>query len=327
VTLKFALPTCALLSLLAWTPAIHAQDAAPSADRIRSAAAEYDAGRRAFIERKFEEAAIHFENAYHDAPRAEALRNAIRARREAKQYARAATLAALAQTVYADDQTTMVVVHDALTEASPKLHRLVATCAPACGIVADGRAITLENATKTTLFLDPGSHTLVVSFGEDRSLERKIVAKAGGHEELTFDAPAPAAAPPPPPSVVAPPVTTVPPPAAPEHRKPLGPAVFFVGAGLTAVGIAATTISGIDAINNPGQDKVRSECVGLGERCGAYQDGRDAQARTNVFLGITAGVAVVTAVVGIFFTDWSSSKPSVVGRRFTPSARGLSVAF
>src|SRR5450432_2394137 len=84
-----------------------AQDAAapaapPSAERIRSGAAEYDAGGGAFMENKYEEAAIHFENAFHDAPRAEALRNAIRARKDAKQFARAATLAALAERIYAD---------------------------------------------------------------------------------------------------------------------------------------------------------------------------------------------------------------------------------
>ena len=62
-----------------------------------------DRGRRAYLAKDFEQAAVHFENAYRDAPRAETLRLAIRARRDAKQLARAATLAAIAQQRYPDD--------------------------------------------------------------------------------------------------------------------------------------------------------------------------------------------------------------------------------
>ena len=84
---------------LAATPA-RADD---NADRIRTAAKEFDEGRRLYLENQFEQAAIRFENAYVDAPRAEPLRNAIRARRASKQYARAATLAQLALDQYESD--------------------------------------------------------------------------------------------------------------------------------------------------------------------------------------------------------------------------------
>src|SRR4051794_39715037 len=83
---------------------------APSAERIKSAAAEYDAGRRAFTDGKFEDAAVHFENAYHDAPNAQTLRNAIRARKQGGQLARAATLAIIAQQSYSDDEPTQQIV-------------------------------------------------------------------------------------------------------------------------------------------------------------------------------------------------------------------------
>lgn len=292
---------------------------APSAERIRSAAAEYDAGRRAFIEKKFSEAATHFENAYHDAPRAEALRNAIRARREAKQYARAATLAALAQDVYPSDETTMVVVRDTLAEAAPKLHRLIVQCQPACGIVVDGRAITQDDAPKTTLFLEPGVHAVVVSFGEAGARQERVTAKAGGHQELELVPPPPA--PPPAEPEVQEPIRPAPTAAdaGPRRTKPFGPAVFIVGAGLTAVGAALTTVSGIDTLNSPGQDRVRAECAGQGEACSLYQEGRDAQLRTNVLLGVTAGVAVITAAVGLFLTDWKPGAPAPANAaRFLP---------
>src|SRR5207247_7186520 len=106
----------ASLAILAGRPraAVAAEPAspAPSAERIRSAAEEYDMGRRAFIANAFEQAAVHFENAYSDAPPAEALRNAIRARRAAKQGARAATLASLAAIHYGSDATTMALVNE-----------------------------------------------------------------------------------------------------------------------------------------------------------------------------------------------------------------------
>lgn len=297
-------------------PSTSAQ-APPSAERIRAAAAEYDAGRRAFLDRKYEDAAVHFENAWHDAPRAEALRNAIRARRDAKQPARAATLAALAEQAYADDTTTMVVVHDTLTATGPHLHKVTLTCAPACGVAADGRAVSLDDTTKLVFYLSPGAHDVLVSWGEEKTKQIRIDAHAGAQQELALEAPKPA----PPAPVAAPAPAAAPAPVAreappPRHGKPLGPAVFFIGVGLTVAAGVATTVSGIDAANNPGADAVRQNCVGQGDACPDYQKGRSAQLRTNVLIGVTAGLAVVTGVVGLFFTDWASggATPSKTSR-------------
>ena len=291
--------------------------AQPSAERIRAAAAEYDAGRRAFLERKFEDAAVHFENAWHDAPRAEALRNAIRARRDAKQPARAATLAALAEQYYADDTNTMVVVHDTLAAEAPHLHKVTLSCTPACGVVADSRTVSLDDTSKLVFYLSPGSHDVVVSWGEDKTKAIKVEAKAGGQDDLSFEVPKEAAPPaPPPPVVVAPP----PPPREappPVHEKPLGPAVFLVGAGLTVAAGALTIVSGIDTLNNPGQDAVRRDCAGQGDSCPEYQQGRNSQLRTNILIGVTAGLGVVTGVIGIFFTKWSSSSSRLTASRQT----------
>jgi hypothetical protein len=321
---SLAVASCALLAA---APPLHAQpgSAAPGGnDRVQSAAAEYDAGRRAFMEQKYEEAAVHFENAWHDAPRAEALRNAIRARREAKQLARAATLAMVGERVYGDDVTTMVVVRDTLNQTAPKLHKVTLACKPDCELAADGRAVTFENGKLFTFFLEPGPHDVVVTWSDDRSKQLKIVGKAGGSEVLSLDAPVVL-----PPPVVKPVVTPVtedkPPP--PVHEKPFGPVVFFVGAGLTAAGVAATIVSGVDAKNNPGEDAVRRDCAGQGESCPTYQQGRDAQLRTNVLLGATVGVGVLTGVIGFFFTQWSSpahpNQPRAGRPSWSPSLAAL----
>jgi hypothetical protein len=71
--------------------------------------------------------------------------------------------------------------------------------------------------------------------------------------------------------------------------------------------IGVTVWSGIDTVNNPGADRVRAECES--EDCALYQDGLDRQHRTNALVGVTLGVGVATAVIGLFATDWGNKKP------------------
>lgn len=313
----------------------------PSAERIKTAAEEYDRGRRAYIAKDFEAAATHFENAFRDAPRAEALRNAIRARREAKQLARAATLSAIANAKYPSDAPTTQLARDVLKEAAPALQQYDIECKPECAVTADGRVVSQADATSHRIFLDPGAHELAFGFSQDRAVARTVDAKKGGHDALAIDAP------PPKPDAVGSPTVT--PPAtrgaagdrptatttttttatatAPSD-KPLGPPVFFVGAGITVALAAGTVVSGIDAKNNPGVDKVREACVGKGESCPEYQDGKSAETRTNVLLAATLGAAVVTGVIGVFFTQWSRSPSTVkVGAAPLPHGGALSASF
>jgi hypothetical protein len=69
--------------------------------------------------------------------------------------------------------------------------------------------------------------------------------------------------------------------------------------------VGVTIWSGLDAEKNPGTAAVRTDCVGQGTSCPQYQQGLDAQRRTNILLAATGGVAVVTAVIGLFLTQWS----------------------
>src|SRR5882724_1463340 len=81
-----------------------ARAAPPDAERLKTAAEEFDAGRRAFKTGQFEVSAAHFENADRDAPSPEALQSAIKARKEASQAARALTLAAWGVARYPSDK-------------------------------------------------------------------------------------------------------------------------------------------------------------------------------------------------------------------------------
>ena len=132
---------------------------------------------------------------------------------------------------------------------------------------------------------------------DDRSTKVSVDATAGGSQELSLT--------PPPPPQEARRASTAPGPHSPPSTKPFGPAVFFVGLGLTAVGAGLTVWSGIDTQNNPGPNAVKADCVGQGTSCPQYQQGLSSQLRTNVLIAATGGLGLVTAVVGIFFTQWS----------------------
>jgi hypothetical protein len=90
-----------------------------------------------------------------------------------------------------------------------------------------------------------------------------------------------------------------------EPKRGWSPIVFFVGAGLTAVAGAATIWSGIDTLNNPGKDVVRDKCSDT--TCPEYQEGLNHQRRTNILIGVTAGLGLGTAIIGALLTDWSGS--------------------
>ena len=79
----------------------------------------------------------------------------------------------------------------------------------------------------------------------------------------------------------------------------------LTGTFVTAAG-GATAISGIEAQKHPGTAAVRADCAGMGTSCPEYQQGLSAQLRTNVLLGVTGGLGLVTAIVGIFLTQWGA---------------------
>src|SRR4029079_2569392 len=70
---RTALLWCALVAVVVVSTRARADE--PSADRIATAAKEYDEGRRLYLESKYEEAAVHFEKAFVGATRREPLRH------------------------------------------------------------------------------------------------------------------------------------------------------------------------------------------------------------------------------------------------------------
>jgi hypothetical protein len=275
-----------------------ASAADPSPEQLQFAAQEHDLGYRAYSAKQFDEAAVHFENAFFSAPNSAELRSAIRARHEGGQLARAATLAAIGLQKYPHDAAIAKLADSTIADARPKTFEVHVVSVEECNVAVDAKVVAVEKATDFRFFVDPGRHELLVGWSDDRSTKVSLDATSGGHRELTLSPPS---RPAPGPTVA----HTSPTPMTPPPTKPFGPVVFIVGAGLTAVGAGATIWSGIDTQNNPGPNAVKTDCVGQGTSCPQYQQGLGAQLRTNVFLATTGGLGLVTAVIGVFFTQWS----------------------
>ncbi|HEU4412318.1 MAG TPA: hypothetical protein VFS43_44155 [Polyangiaceae bacterium] len=319
------MPRLALALALASATAL----GAPTPQQIRNAADEFDLGVRAARTRDYEGAASHFENADREAPSAEALQGALRARYDAKQWARAASLAELAAERHPQRRNLVAFARSVLSKYGKQLHRVTVRCEPACDVVADGRIIHGSTSRQLAFFLDPGTHTVAVGWGA-MTEAKEVKASAGGSTELQFARPEPTPPEPPPPAPAAPapapppPVALAPPPdpgPRPAARSGgLPPAVFWGGLVATGALGGVTIWSGIDTQNNPGQKRVRDECGEQGRACELYQDGLARERRTNILLAATGGVGLATAVVGVFFTRWGSRPAAAAApARFVPS--------
>lgn len=319
----FVVAAAVALVLGAAAPAF--ADKTPDAAQVRQAAEQFDAGVTAYKQKDFAGAAARFEAADAAVPGAKALRQAIRARLEAGQGARAATLAAQALSRYPTDDVTTKLAKETIAKVEPSVHQVNITCASPCVLALGTRLVPGELNTRWVVYVDPGKVAIGASFaGGSSSSRQEIDAKAGKKSDLRFDveekATRPAVVPGPDQPAAGIPLPTEMPSSEAASKKGSGlhPAAFIVGMVATA-GLGGVTIwSGIDTKNHPGVAAVKAQCVGLGEACPAYQEGRKKQARTNIFLGATAGAAAVTVVLAIL-TNWRGDKKAL-GPTAAPTA-------
>jgi hypothetical protein len=236
-----------------------------------------------------------------------------------------ASLAALARKRHPDADFVKKLTPPILKRAAEELHEVTARCDVPCELVVETKLVHGRPDTERVFYLAPGQHTLRAGWSGGRAQSQPVEATAAGKSEVSFTAPpeekpaddqqpqaaAPAAA------------GDTPAAEGPEDRgvvTPEGwsPTVFFVCAGLTAALGGVTIWSGIDTQSSPGPDTVRTACVGKGQGCPEYQEGLDKQRRTNILAGVTAGVGVVTILVGAFATDWSGRKRTAASATATP---------
>ena len=303
----FSTAAVALVLHLAGLAGAAEEAAEPSPTQVRTAAEAFDRGREAYKQEEYTEAAEQFESADANAPSAAALELAIRARDKAGQLDRAATLAALALARHPDDPNIQKIAPSIIARAKSELFELSLTCDDPCDVTVAGKIAPGRRSTERTIYLAPGKYTVLAGWSGDRSSSQQVEAARGAQGSLEFQAPPVPAAPP----LVAPPTIrgTHSDPLVDERPPPksgaLPQSVFWVGVGLTAVAGGVSIWSGLDTQKNPGPDKVRSACQAGASDCQSlYQQGLDRQHRTNLLIGVTAGVGVVTGVIGAFFTDW-----------------------
>lgn len=304
------------------------------AREVQRAAEHFDEGSRAYQAKRFEQAASHFEAAFSAVPNARALRMAMRARDGASQPSRAATLAALALTRYADDSETTKVASELLAKHGPSLANVNVRCTAPCLLAVNDLALLAGIDAQHTVYVAPGAVKLHASFATGGEAESSLSAKAGGAADVELSPPAEAEEEGADEAVREEPSRARPPRRASdessvEERAPEpgkarddargggswyeSRALFFTSLALTAGVGGATIWSGIDTLQDPGKDAVRAACAGLGESCPEYQRGVAKQDRTNLLVGVTSGAGLVTLLIGSILTDFSPAADRSTG--------------
>jgi hypothetical protein len=96
-----------------------------------------------------------------------------------------------------------------------------------------------------------------------------------------------------------------------EGGRGISPVWFYVGLGATGIAGAATIVSGIDTANQHSHFTNQCSSGNVALDCDTLRsNGQSAQTRTNVLLGVTAGLAAVTAVT-VFFVRWHDTRVGV----------------
>lgn len=276
----------------------------PTPAQIRAAAEAFDLGREAYQRDDYVNAAEQFERADSQAPSETALEYAIRARDKAQQLDRAATLAVLARERHPNGASLSKLVPGLIERAKRELYELTVTCAEPCELAVGGKIVHGMPARTRVVYLPAGEVTVRAGFSEDRGTSATVRAVAGAQGSVHFDVPVPEPAP----AVTPPPAPPPPVDVAPQAEASSGwsPTVFWIGAGLTVAAGAATIWSGVDTLNNPGEERVGRECPRGDTSCPLYQQGLESQRRTNILIGVTAGLGVGTILVGTLWTDWGA---------------------
>lgn len=314
------------LTLMLVTPLAAAQEGPPpppgDVTDVNAAAAAFQEGQRLQLAREHARAAEFFEIADHSAPSPAALRSAIRSHQAAGHAVRAATLSLRARSRDAADPQSAQLADAVLAEAAPRLTRVHVTCSPGCTVTVDRLAVGDGTGESHAFFVEPGPRTLETRWANRGTRTRSLDCTAGQSVELSLDAPPPEPAPPPAPTptVATPPpapvLAVLPPlPTAPVVRprqRPLPPLVFWIGLAATAASAGVLVWSGLDTLS------ARDAYVQRPTEAG-YNDGASREVRTDVLIASTAVLGVATAVVGVFFTEWSGRGAERSGLRTAPS--------
>lgn len=287
----------AALALVSASSVASAQDKPkPTKEQQTAAAAKFKEGERAFAKHDYAGAAVAFEAAYAIAPHPDVLLNAIDSREKAGDLAIAATWCAHLMREYPSQKASNE-ASQRLARLRPKLGRLDLSVqgGKAEGLMIDGRPAELGES-----YVDPGDHIITATLvGPEataegsQAIDKRVNVVAGARVNVLLEK-APE---------VPKPDPVEPKKPAPRDDKPLHPAVFFTGLGLTLVSGAVLIWSGVDT--NAALSEFEKNPTQAG-----FDDGLSKETRTNVLIGVTSALAVASAAIGIFATEWGGGGSS-----------------
>jgi hypothetical protein len=292
------LSACAALPVTLANVAI-AEPAVDDTSTHADAARHFTEGLRAFDRGDYLGAAREFDAAEQLAPHIDVLWNAARAWARTDDKARAATLYARYLRESPVDAPDRGTAQRQLAALAPKLGRVEVHGDHITHLVVDGRA-----SDETTVYVSPGAH--VVSAVVDTSPSTQTVRlEAGQTVSVAFEAEAP---PPPPLATPAPqgvPAPALPaPPSEPRPRGGWSPWVVVGGGLLTATALGFAIWSGLETLDTLNAFNARPTP-------GNLEEGQTRQTRTNVLIGTTAGLALLTGSAAVFFVRWGGKEGQV----------------
>lgn len=283
-----------------------APQAATKAEQTKAEAKkEFQAGVAAFKKKQYDAAAEHFERALELAPHPMALWNAAEAREKAGDIVRAANHYARYVSMATEKEKDRA-------EALLRLDKLEKILGVIEIFGPDASEVTVDDQRVVDLakvYVLPGSHKVSGNV-DGKLLTRRVSVKAGAAAKVRL-APEPEK----PKEQVAEPVSSKPEQEA--SGKP-GPAIFWVGAGVTAVLGGVTIWSGLDT-------KSKRSDFDAQPTAQLYDDGLAAQHRTNYLIGATAAAGVATAIIGVLVVQWKAPQEPKVG--LTPGGASFSMRF
>ncbi|MEO7114085.1 MAG: tetratricopeptide repeat protein, partial [Polyangiaceae bacterium] len=270
-----------------------AQTSTATGGDAKGAGLAFTEGQRAYKHGDFRHAAESFEKAYALLPKLPALWNAARAWQEGGEATRAANLYAKYLSLApptAPDRNNAI---KSLNQLNEKLSRVEIHASDFANVQLDGTAVEgLADAPDHTLvvYVNPGAHVVDGTKNGEHSLQKQTISAGAIVSVVLTIEPKEIQAPPPqpPPQIVVEP-----------HSKGFPPWVLLIGGGLTAVSLGVTIWSGLDTQSQKSTFTQTPTQQNL-------DDGRSKEVRTNILIGVTAGLAVLTGVSAVF-VDWKGS--------------------
>jgi hypothetical protein len=274
------------LGLIFVLPSAIAQAEGESPDDMKAAAKLFAEGQKSYREGDYRHAAEAFEGAYKRAPRLPPLYNAARAWQKGGDPVRAANLYAVYLRKAPPSAPDRNNATSALRDLEGRVAKLEVHASDWTELKVDGAAFDVgdQSAASFVVYVTPGTHVIEGRHG-DKTAQERPVATAGSSMSVVLLAP-----------------KDEPPPVVPvlvekKSRSGWSPIVVAVGGGLTAVAAGFLVWSGVDTLGQRSTFDASPTQANL-------DTGKSDELRTNVLLGVTLGLAVVTGVIAIFLVDW-----------------------